>query len=269
MASVTLRDCALCVVSLLNFAFVFMSGADLVRFLSFRAIYHNITGETKICQGKTRRLTPLEFDMRSIRVKCSLVKTTTLHRLSWEWDSIWGSLVRAPRWPRLHFGFTTWFKKHCTFIGAPPIYPEAGSQGCNFMWYYNSLRTCVCASSISLHHTWIVCAVWFLFDMKPFFFSCMKDSIPWSVALQDRSVLSSLVGDLVLLALFITQHSLLAWSPVKQTLQSVLGVLTRTAYCFTTALTLQVEQLTSQILLPFKNIVFIYLFIVSFFSPRF
>lgn len=87
MASVTVRDCALCVVSLLNFVFVFMSGADLVRFLSFRAIYHNITGETKICQGKTRRLTPLEFDMRSILVKCSLVKTTTLHRLSWEWDS--------------------------------------------------------------------------------------------------------------------------------------------------------------------------------------
>lgn len=64
-----------------------MSGADLVRFLSFRAIYHNITGETKICQGKMRRLTPLEFDMRSKRVKCSLGKTTTPQRLSWEWGS--------------------------------------------------------------------------------------------------------------------------------------------------------------------------------------
>ncbi|TNM93355.1 hypothetical protein fugu_018757 [Takifugu bimaculatus] len=116
MASVTVRGCVLCVVSLLNFAFVFISGADLVRFLSFRAIYHNITGETKICQ----------------------------------------------------------------------------------------------------------------------------DSVPWSVALQDRSVLSSLLMDVVLLALFTAQHSLLAWSPVKHTLRSVLGVLARAAYCFTTALALQV-----------------------------
>ncbi|CAF91038.1 unnamed protein product, partial [Tetraodon nigroviridis] len=116
MASFSVRGCALCVVSFLNFMFVFISGADLVRFLSFRAIYHNITGETKICQ----------------------------------------------------------------------------------------------------------------------------DSIQWSEALQDRTVLSSLVVDLLLLALFTTQHSLLAWSPVKQTLQSVLGVLTRTAYCFSTALALQV-----------------------------
>lgn len=59
MASVTVRGCALCVVSLLNLMFVFISGADLVRFLSFRAIYHNITGETKICQGKLDSLTPV------------------------------------------------------------------------------------------------------------------------------------------------------------------------------------------------------------------
>lgn len=84
----------------------------------------------------------------------------------------------------------------------------------------------------------------------------MKDSIPWSVALQDRSVFRSLVVDLVLLALFITQHSLLAWSPVKQTLQSVLGVLSRTAYCFTTALALQV--LVSKIHLPFKCFFFFF-----------
>lgn len=57
MASVTVRGCALCIVSLLNLMFVFVSGADLVRFLSFRAIYHNITGETKICRGKLDRLT--------------------------------------------------------------------------------------------------------------------------------------------------------------------------------------------------------------------
>lgn len=84
----------------------------------------------------------------------------------------------------------------------------------------------------------------------------MKDSVPWSVALQDRSVFRSLVVDLVLLALFITQHSLLAWSPVKQTLQSVLGVLSRTAYCFTTALALQV--LVSKIHLPFKCFFFFF-----------
>lgn len=56
MASVTVRGCALFAVSLLNLMFVFISGADLVRFLSFRAIYHNITGETKFCQGKFDRL---------------------------------------------------------------------------------------------------------------------------------------------------------------------------------------------------------------------
>ncbi|XP_068603616.1 nurim [Brachionichthys hirsutus] len=66
------------------------------------------------------------------------------------------------------------------------------------------------------------------------------DSVPWSVALRDRSVLRSLVVDLGLLVLFITQHSLLAWSPVKQALQSLLGVLNRTAYCFTTVLALQI-----------------------------
>ncbi|XP_070778409.1 nurim [Enoplosus armatus] len=116
MASVTVRGWALCTVSLLNSAFVFISGADFIRFISFRAIYHNITGETTLCQ----------------------------------------------------------------------------------------------------------------------------DFIPWSVALQDSSILRSLAVDLGLLALFIVQHSLLAWTPVKQALQSVLGVLNRTAYCFTTALALQI-----------------------------
>lgn len=116
MASVTVRGWALCTISLLNFGFVFISGADFIRFISFRAIYHNITGETTLCQ----------------------------------------------------------------------------------------------------------------------------DSIPWSVALQDSSVLRSLVVDLGLLALFTIQHSLLAWSPVKQAIQSVLGALNRTAYCFTTALALQI-----------------------------
>lgn len=52
MAAVTVRGCALCTVALLNFAFVFISGADFIRFISFSAIYHNITGETTLCQGK-------------------------------------------------------------------------------------------------------------------------------------------------------------------------------------------------------------------------
>ncbi|KAM4630538.1 nurim [Polymixia lowei] len=116
MASVTVRGFALCTFALLDFAFVFITGADFIRFVSFRAIYHNITGETTLCQ----------------------------------------------------------------------------------------------------------------------------DSIPWSVALRDSSVLRSLGVDLGLLALFTTQHSLLAWPPVKQACQSVLGVLNRAAYCFTTAMALQI-----------------------------
>ncbi|XP_037329229.2 nurim [Pungitius pungitius] len=116
MASARLLGWALCTATLLNSAVVFISGADFIRFISFRTIYHNITGDTAICQ----------------------------------------------------------------------------------------------------------------------------DSTPWAVALQDSSVLGSLFVDLGLLALFIVQHSLLAWSPVKQALQSVLGALNRTAYCFTTALALQI-----------------------------
>ncbi|XP_071383615.1 nurim [Centroberyx affinis] len=116
MASVTVRGWALCTLALLNFAFVFITGADFIRFVSFRAIYHNITGETTLCQ----------------------------------------------------------------------------------------------------------------------------DSVPWSAALRDGSVLRAVGVDLGLLALFTTQHSLLAWPPVKQACQSVLGVLNRAAYCFTTALALQI-----------------------------
>ncbi|XP_028316634.1 nurim [Gouania willdenowi] len=116
MASVSLRGWSFCAASLLNFAFVFVSGADFIRFVSFRAIYHNITGETTLCQ----------------------------------------------------------------------------------------------------------------------------DSIPLSVALRNGSVLRCLLVDVGLLALFIVQHSVLAWTPVKQALQSVLGALNRTAYCFTTALALQI-----------------------------
>jgi len=52
MASVGLRGLALCAVCLLNTAFVFISGAEFIRFISFRAIYHNITGDTTLCQGK-------------------------------------------------------------------------------------------------------------------------------------------------------------------------------------------------------------------------
>lgn len=116
MASATARGPTICMLALSNFVFVFITGADFVRFISFRAIYHNITGETKIC----------------------------------------------------------------------------------------------------------------------------KDSIPWSEALRDSSVLQSVCIDLGLLVLFTAQHSLLAWQPVKQACQSVLGVLNRAAYCFTTALALQI-----------------------------
>ncbi|XP_014032453.1 nurim [Salmo salar] len=116
MASVTARGMTLCILALLNFVFVFITGADFVRFISFRAIYHNITGESPLCQ----------------------------------------------------------------------------------------------------------------------------DSVPWSVALRDSSVLKSVVVDLGLLALFTVQHSLLAWAPVKQACQSVLGVLNRAMYCSTTALALQI-----------------------------
>nr|XP_029513776.1 nurim [Oncorhynchus nerka] len=116
MASVTARGMTLCILALLNFVFVFITGADFVRFISFRAIYHNITGESPLCQ----------------------------------------------------------------------------------------------------------------------------DSVPWSVALRDSSVLKSVVVDLGLLALFIVQHSLLAWAPVKQACQSVLGVLNRAMYCSTTAMALQI-----------------------------
>lgn len=43
-----------------------------------------------------------------------------------------------------------------------------------------------------------------------------------------------------MLALFVAQHSLLAWAPVKQAYQACLGVLSRAAYCSSTALALQI-----------------------------
>lgn len=51
MASVTARRLLLCGLSLLNFLFVFGTGAEFVRFISFRAIYHNITGGPPLCRG--------------------------------------------------------------------------------------------------------------------------------------------------------------------------------------------------------------------------
>ncbi|XP_010898752.1 nurim [Esox lucius] len=115
MASFTARV-IICILALLNFIFVFITGAEFVRFISFRVIYHNITGDSSLCQ----------------------------------------------------------------------------------------------------------------------------DSVPWSVALWDSSVLNAVVVDMGLLALFVVQHSLLARAPIKQVCQSVLGVLNRAMYCFTTALTLQI-----------------------------
>ncbi|XP_061111085.1 nurim [Conger conger] len=116
MASVTGRNLAICIIALINFVFVFGTGAEFVRFISFRAIYHNITGGPPLC----------------------------------------------------------------------------------------------------------------------------RDSVSWSEALRDSSVLRAAAVDLGLLALFAAQHSLLAWDPVKRACLSVLGVLNRTAYCAATALALQV-----------------------------
>ncbi|RXN15546.1 nurim [Labeo rohita] len=67
-----------------------------------------------------------------------------------------------------------------------------------------------------------------------------RDSVPWSVALRDGVVLKAVAVDVFLLVLFSLQHSLLAWTPVKQVCQNVFGVLTRTVYCFTTAAALQI-----------------------------
>lgn len=53
MALLTARNLAMSVVSLINFVFVFVTGADFVRFISFRPIYHNITGGARLCDGKT------------------------------------------------------------------------------------------------------------------------------------------------------------------------------------------------------------------------
>ncbi|KAJ8366306.1 hypothetical protein AAFF_G00363000 [Aldrovandia affinis] len=50
MASITARSLALCALALANFVFVFGTGAEFVRFVSFRAIYHNITGGPPLCR---------------------------------------------------------------------------------------------------------------------------------------------------------------------------------------------------------------------------
>lgn len=52
MALLTARNLTLCVLSLINFIFVFVTGADFVRFISFRPVYHNITGGAPLCDGK-------------------------------------------------------------------------------------------------------------------------------------------------------------------------------------------------------------------------
>ncbi|KTF89563.1 hypothetical protein cypCar_00042795 [Cyprinus carpio] len=51
MASVTFRDCFLCVSALITFVSVFVTGADFVRFVSFRAIYHNLSGAAPLCRA--------------------------------------------------------------------------------------------------------------------------------------------------------------------------------------------------------------------------
>ncbi|XP_069053983.1 nurim [Lepisosteus oculatus] len=48
-AAVTLPSLCLAALTLLNFVFVFGTGAEFVRFLSFRAIYRNLTGGAPVC----------------------------------------------------------------------------------------------------------------------------------------------------------------------------------------------------------------------------
>ena len=72
MASVTVRGSVLGILALLNFAFVFITGADFIRFVSFRAIYHNITGETTLCQGKPSSCY-LQATMLNVSMKRSLI----------------------------------------------------------------------------------------------------------------------------------------------------------------------------------------------------
>ncbi|KAG7457540.1 hypothetical protein MATL_G00228310 [Megalops atlanticus] len=50
MASVSAHNLALCALALMNFVFVFGTGAEFVRFVSFRVIYHNITGGPPLCR---------------------------------------------------------------------------------------------------------------------------------------------------------------------------------------------------------------------------
>ncbi|CAL8292608.1 unnamed protein product [Merluccius merluccius] len=116
MASGRARAAALCVSASLSFIFIFITGADFIRFVSFRAIYRNITGDSSSC----------------------------------------------------------------------------------------------------------------------------RDDVSWRDALGDGAVLGPLAVDAGLLALFVAQHSLLAWAPVKRVYQSCLGVLSRAAYCSSTALALQI-----------------------------
>ena len=71
--SVTLRGSVLCVLTLLNFAFVFITGADFVRFISFRAIYQNITGDSPFCQGNPTPSQRLIFRVSDTELSYSAV----------------------------------------------------------------------------------------------------------------------------------------------------------------------------------------------------
>ncbi|KAG7261890.1 hypothetical protein CRUP_006306 [Coryphaenoides rupestris] len=66
------------------------------------------------------------------------------------------------------------------------------------------------------------------------------DAVGWMEALGDGAVLRPLLVDTALLALFVAQHSLLAWAPVKRASGALLGPLSRAAYCSSTALVLQI-----------------------------
>ncbi|KAL4629627.1 hypothetical protein GN956_G16568 [Arapaima gigas] len=104
MATVTARDVLLCTVSLLNFVFVFGTGAEFVRFISFRAIYQNITGGPPLCHDSVPWSVALRSSsvLRAVGVDLGLVVLFALQHSLLAWGpvkrslfSVFGVLNRA------------------------------------------------------------------------------------------------------------------------------------------------------------------------------
>uniref|UniRef100_A0A672LSE2 Nurim n=1 Tax=Sinocyclocheilus grahami TaxID=75366 RepID=A0A672LSE2_SINGR len=88
--------------------------------------------------------------------------------------------------------------------------------------------------------SWVRAPRWAESFYRVFCLCFLSDSVAWSVALRDGVVLKAVAVDVLLLVLFSLQHSLLARTPVKRVCQNVFGVLSRSVYCFTTAVALQI-----------------------------